>query len=173
MRQRQSSIFTGSFSEAPGAAGWAEIHRALSSPRITFSHWLRLFLGRDAGTGEHERGSGTPSSEHTVPGRLRAAQLRALLTLGTPCPLRLVAPGAAPARPCGPVTSGGSSRPGPEGTWPHQLQKAKAKGMLGSGHSTSFLVRRADLKRGTSRRVCCRRTRRDMQALSLGTWAQT
>lgn len=41
---RQSPIFTGSFSEVPGAAGWDEIQTALSSPRITFSHWLRLFL---------------------------------------------------------------------------------------------------------------------------------
>lgn len=42
----QSSIFTGSFSEVPWAAGGLEIHTALSSPRITFSHWLRLFLGK-------------------------------------------------------------------------------------------------------------------------------
>lgn len=47
----QSPIFTGSFSEVPGATAWEEIHTALSSPRITFSHWLRLFLGtkRDSG----------------------------------------------------------------------------------------------------------------------------
>lgn len=45
----QSSILTGSVSEGPGAAGWEVSHTALSSPRITFSHWLRLFLGDKMG----------------------------------------------------------------------------------------------------------------------------
>lgn len=39
--QDQSSTFLGSCSEAP----LPEIHCAVSSPRITFSHWLRLSLG--------------------------------------------------------------------------------------------------------------------------------
>lgn len=50
-RGRQSPIFTGSFSEVPGAAGWDEIQTALSSPRITFSHWRRLFLGTKGDSG--------------------------------------------------------------------------------------------------------------------------
>lgn len=44
---RQSSVFTDSFfSMVPGAAGEDEIQDEVSSPRITFSHWMRLFLGQ-------------------------------------------------------------------------------------------------------------------------------
>lgn len=42
----QSSIFIGSFSEGLGATGWDGAQAGFSSPRITFSHWLRLFLGQ-------------------------------------------------------------------------------------------------------------------------------
>lgn len=40
----QSSVFTGSESEVPGATDWEVIHIEASSPLVTFSHWLRLSL---------------------------------------------------------------------------------------------------------------------------------
>lgn len=69
-RGRQSSALTGSFSEGLRDAGWEEIHTALSSPRITFSHWLRLFLRiKEAGTRVFKKGfrGGLRRSSHPPP----------------------------------------------------------------------------------------------------------
>lgn len=80
----QSSIFTGSFSEGPGAAGWDEIQDGFSSPRITFSHWLRLFLGQTTSDTCCLLGSWTAPQRgpHPPAARLRTRALGAVLTDG-------------------------------------------------------------------------------------------